>query len=286
MPPTSSKYIRPDAPLPPQSLRRGVRSEAWTPATLDLAERARLAVNGMVEPTDPEADYRVYWKASFRFNPPVMYHDGSDTGITLKFLEATPRMRIMCGSEQGIHVEDRWREVLLRMIGLRRTGRLARQWTRADPARHPRGPGRRPDDRPAGQRHRARHRLHACRPRRSLLLGTDRPRHCRRARQALRAIQRGHGLHSPVGLRPRPARRPRAAPTARHLRGLRHVAGPPPDRLLPRQRLPAFARFGRKDLPLHRPRGPVLRRQLPLSARQPRPPTGPATTSSTSTTTP
>ncbi|MDE0431610.1 MAG: hypothetical protein OXH98_17745 [Caldilineaceae bacterium] len=111
------KYIRPDAPLPPQSLRRGVRSEAWTPATLDLAERARLAVNGMVEPTDPEADYRVYWKASFRFNPPVMYHDGSDTGITLKFLEATPRLRIMSGSEQGIHVEDRWREVLMRMIG-------------------------------------------------------------------------------------------------------------------------------------------------------------------------
>ena len=111
------QYIRPDAPLPPQSLRRGVRSEAWTPASLDLAERARLAVNGMVEPTDPEADYRVYWKASFRFNPPVMYHDGADTGITLKFLEAMPRMRMMSGSEQGLHVEQRWREVLLRMIG-------------------------------------------------------------------------------------------------------------------------------------------------------------------------
>ena len=112
------QYIRPDAPLPPASRRRGVRAEAWTPASLDLAERARLAVNGMVEPTDPEADYRVYWKASFRFNPPVMYHDGSDTGITLKFLEAAPRMRIMSGSEQGLHVERRWREVLLRMIGL------------------------------------------------------------------------------------------------------------------------------------------------------------------------
>ena len=112
------QYIRPDAPLPPASRRRGVRTEAWTPASLDLAERARLAVNGMVEPTDPEADYRVYWKASFRFNPAVMYHDGSDTGITLKFLEAAPRMRIMSGSEQGLHVERRWREVLLRMIGL------------------------------------------------------------------------------------------------------------------------------------------------------------------------
>lgn len=107
------QYIRPDAPLPPESRRRGVRTEAWTPATLDLADRARLAVNGMVEPTDPEGDYRVCWKASFCFNPPVMYHDGSDTGITLKFLEAAPRMRLMSRSEQGLHVEQHWREVLL-----------------------------------------------------------------------------------------------------------------------------------------------------------------------------
>ncbi len=110
------QYIRPDAPLPPESRRRGIRNEAWTPASLDLAERARLAINGMVEPTDPDADYRVYWKASFRFNPPVMYHDGADTGITIKFLESVPRMRIMSGSDQGLHVEQRWRETLLRMI--------------------------------------------------------------------------------------------------------------------------------------------------------------------------
>lgn len=87
------------------------------PATLDLAERARLAVNGMTEPTDPEADYRVYWKVSFRFNPPAMSHDIGDPGITAKFMESLPRMRIMCGSEQGLHVEERWREVLLHMIG-------------------------------------------------------------------------------------------------------------------------------------------------------------------------
>ena len=110
------QYIRPDAPLPPESRRRGTRYEASTPATLDLADRARLAINGMTEPTNPEADYRVYWKTSFRFNPPVMYHDVSDTGIGLKFLEALPRMRIMSGAEQNLHVEQRWKEVLLRMI--------------------------------------------------------------------------------------------------------------------------------------------------------------------------
>jgi len=30
------------------------------PDTLDLAERAHLAIHGMTEPTDPQADYEVY----------------------------------------------------------------------------------------------------------------------------------------------------------------------------------------------------------------------------------
>ena len=110
------QYIRPDAPAPPESPQQGAHYESWMPATLDLAERARLAINSMTEATDPEADYRVYWKASFRFNPPVMYHDVSDTGITIKFMESVPRMRLMSGSEQGVHVEQRWKQALLRMI--------------------------------------------------------------------------------------------------------------------------------------------------------------------------
>ena len=109
-------YAQPEIPPLPERRPRGRTYTDSVPATLDLADRARLAVNGMTEPTDAEADYRVYWKVSFRANPPVMYHDISDTGITLKFLEAVPRMRIMSGSEQGLHVEQRWKEVLLHMI--------------------------------------------------------------------------------------------------------------------------------------------------------------------------
>ena len=111
------RYIRPEASAPPVALRRGTHYDVSIPATLDLAGRAGLAVNGMVEPTDPESDYRVYWKVSFRFNPPVMYHDVADTGITIKFMDALPRLRIMSGSEQGLHVEQIWKESLLRMIG-------------------------------------------------------------------------------------------------------------------------------------------------------------------------
>ena len=87
------------------------------PATLDLAERARLAVNAMTEATNPEEDYRVYWKVTFRSNPPIMYHDFSDTGIAVKFMECLPRMRLMSGSRQGRHVEERWKELLPERIG-------------------------------------------------------------------------------------------------------------------------------------------------------------------------
>lgn len=87
------------------------------PATLDLAERARLAVNAMTEATNPEEDYRVYWKVTFRSNPPIMYHDFSDTGIAAKFMECLSRMRLMSESRQGQHVEERWKELLPERIG-------------------------------------------------------------------------------------------------------------------------------------------------------------------------
>ncbi|MDE2716404.1 MAG: hypothetical protein OXI33_05225 [Chloroflexota bacterium] len=87
------------------------------PATLDLADRARLAVNAMTEATNPEEDHRLYWKVTFRSNPPIMYHDFSDTGIAVKFMECLPRMRLMSGSRQGQHVEERWKELLPERIG-------------------------------------------------------------------------------------------------------------------------------------------------------------------------
>lgn len=131
-------YIRSEIAAPPESRRRGTQQQATVPASLDLAERARLAVNGMTEPTDPDTDYRVYWKVTFRSSPPVMYHDFSDTGITMKFMESVPRMRMMSGSEQGLHVEQRWKEALLRMIapdGLVATPMVGRDYFRPNAAK-------------------------------------------------------------------------------------------------------------------------------------------------------
>ena len=55
-------YITPKIPevgLPPYE---GEKYEATVPDTLDLAERARLAVNGLTGPTNPLADYEIYSK--------------------------------------------------------------------------------------------------------------------------------------------------------------------------------------------------------------------------------
>lgn len=111
------QYVRMDAPAPPPAgERRGSYYEAQVPATLDLAERADLAINGMTGPTDPDLDYRIYWQVSFRHNPPVMYHEFADIGIQAKFMECVPLMRMICGSDQGKPAEQAWKQILLRMI--------------------------------------------------------------------------------------------------------------------------------------------------------------------------
>ncbi len=94
----------------------GDRYEAMAPDTLDLQERAALAVNGLTGPTDPAADYEIYWRVHFRSNPPMMFHDLNDH-VQTKFWQALPLMRLMSGSRQDLDVEKCWMEVMLRMQG-------------------------------------------------------------------------------------------------------------------------------------------------------------------------
>ena len=110
------EYIRPDIPALEMPTYAGQRYEAMVPDTLDLQERTALAVNGLTGPTDPEADYEIYWRVHFRSNPPLMFHDMSDH-VQAKFWEALPLVRLASGSEQNLDVEQRWREVMLQMQG-------------------------------------------------------------------------------------------------------------------------------------------------------------------------
>ncbi len=81
------------------------------PDTLDLAERARVAVNGLTGALDPELDFMPFHGANFYANPAYMNHEGghkiSWTGDELwgKQVEALIKMRIMSGSEQNIEMD-------------------------------------------------------------------------------------------------------------------------------------------------------------------------------------
>ncbi|MBI2194769.1 MAG: glycoside hydrolase family 127 protein [Planctomycetes bacterium] len=110
-------YIRRDIPrvtLPPYE---GRRYETTVPDTLDLAERARLAVNALTECTDSLADYEIYPIVVFQSKPPQMIHQCWQTSLFGKFIMALNLARLMSGSEQNLHVEQGWLETALKMQG-------------------------------------------------------------------------------------------------------------------------------------------------------------------------
>ena len=113
------KYInskKPEVKLPAYP---GRKYEVMVPDTLDLQDMAALGINGLTGPTDPEADYEIYWRAAFNANTqPIMWHaDIGDIGILGMFMEALPLLRIISGSSQNYHVEQRWLEVIRQMQG-------------------------------------------------------------------------------------------------------------------------------------------------------------------------
>ena len=109
-------YIRTDIPAARVPPYRGERYTTFVPDTLDLQERAILTINALTSPTDPAADYEIYWVAFLNHRPPMMQHDWNDH-VQVKFISALPLLRIMSGSEQNAQVEQRWMEVVLHMVG-------------------------------------------------------------------------------------------------------------------------------------------------------------------------
>lgn len=110
-------YINPDIPVfdPPEY--PGDHYEAVVPATFDLAERARLALHGITSMTNPNLDYEIYFVASHMADPPALLLSNGDLACQGKFMEVLPLMRVMSGSDENMHVEKAWMEVLLRLQG-------------------------------------------------------------------------------------------------------------------------------------------------------------------------
>jgi len=108
---------------------RGSRHEQTVPDTLDLADRAELALNGIGGCIDPDLHHMMYFHVFYAFRKPFLRHHGADTTCDPKFAESFPMMRIMCGSGAHADLEVRQREELLARIedGL--------YWNRYEPSR-------------------------------------------------------------------------------------------------------------------------------------------------------
>jgi len=110
------KHIDPGAPEVTIPEYPGKYYEAMVPATLDLAERARLAVNGLTETLDPDNGYELYWIVDLLAKKPSMYHT-IDDHVQAKFFQALPLVRTASGSMQNMDIEQGQMQAYLDMQG-------------------------------------------------------------------------------------------------------------------------------------------------------------------------
>ena len=76
------------------------------PDTLDLAERGRISINGVLGSVDPAVGYEPYFLTFFDVHPAYMIHWSSMvSGVLPKYLEALPLLRLMSGSGEGREIE-------------------------------------------------------------------------------------------------------------------------------------------------------------------------------------
>ena len=93
----------------------GQRYEAEVPDTLDLADRARYAINVLTRATAPDHRYAVWQNMQFGATPP--YLGWHVLGLTPKHLESLPQMRVMCGSDTSLDVESAMMKSQTGLIG-------------------------------------------------------------------------------------------------------------------------------------------------------------------------
>lgn len=94
----------------------GSRYLSIVPDTLDLADRARLAINGIGGSIDREL-LTMYGQIYFQTPTPHQSHWASaETLCDPKFGESLPLMRLMSGSEQYLELEDLYRQAMCSRI--------------------------------------------------------------------------------------------------------------------------------------------------------------------------
>jgi hypothetical protein len=109
---TNIKYINPELPAFKLPEFKGTRYQDTVPDTLDLTDRAALAVNGLTAVTDDENNAELYWCGSIN----GMYHDLNDW-CEYKYYAPSVLLRQVCGSQERLDVEWHRMANLLQMQG-------------------------------------------------------------------------------------------------------------------------------------------------------------------------
>ena len=99
-----------------QTAYRGKTYARSAPDTLNLSERAQLAINGLAGAVDPSLGYEMYFYVNLTCRTPYMQHSSADTTCDPKFAESFPMMRLMSGSSQFSDVEAGHRKAMLSRI--------------------------------------------------------------------------------------------------------------------------------------------------------------------------
>jgi hypothetical protein len=79
--------------------------EATVPDTLDLAERAKLAINALIGNLEPTEFYAVDQAFMFNANPPYVDPKSATWNISPKNARTLPMLRVMSGSDFGLEAE-------------------------------------------------------------------------------------------------------------------------------------------------------------------------------------
>lgn len=99
--------------LIPMPQVQGRRYSVKAPDTLDIQYRAELALRAMTNCTDPQNNYAPYDNMNLWRNPPILR---STTMFNGKYMEATPLLRFLTGSEMNQHVDQSWRSLFIQSV--------------------------------------------------------------------------------------------------------------------------------------------------------------------------
>ncbi len=105
---------------PTQNCLQGERTKAFSPDTLDLADRMALAINALTQVWYPEEKWAQGFLVDFSQRPAVLYPShitDAYLNIPPKFLEALVFCRLGSGSAQNLHVDTEVLKTQLSFLG-------------------------------------------------------------------------------------------------------------------------------------------------------------------------